>query len=61
MTFRPYSDGNFNVAIQIGKGIIGHVKVPKPVYDYILQLENAVRDETGYIKSKLKEIYPSRF
>ncbi|QPB12216.1 hypothetical protein [Providencia phage PSTCR5] len=61
MTFRPYSDGNCNVAVQVGDGVIEHVAVPKPVYDYILQLENAVRDDTGYVKSRLKEIYPSRF
>lgn len=61
MTFRTYSDGSYNVVVQVDNGIIEHVKVPKPVYDYILQLENAVRDETGHVKSKLKELYPSRF
>lgn len=61
MTFRTYSDSSCNVAVRVAPGIIEHVKVPKPVYDYILQLENAVRDDTGYVKSKLKEIYPARF
>ncbi len=61
MTFRAYTDSNYNVAVQVGKGIIEHISVPKPVYDYVLQLENAVRDETGYVKARLKEIYPSRF
>jgi len=56
MTFSTY-----NVAVQTESGVIEHVKVSKPVYDYISQLESAVRDDTGYVKSKLKELYPSRF
>lgn len=61
MSFKQYTDSNYNVAVQVGNGVIEYISVPKPVYDYILQLENAVRDDTGYVKSKLREVYPSRF
>lgn len=61
MTFKQHSGSSFNVAVQVDRGAIEYISVPKPVYDYIMQLENAVRDETGFVKSKLKEAYPSRF
>lgn len=61
MSFATYTDSKCNVAVHVGHGCIEYITVPKPVYDYILQLENAVRDDTGHVKSKLQELYPSRF
>lgn len=52
---------NYNLSIKVSPEEYKHFEVPKEVYTYVKQLENAVANSSEDVKECLKILYPGRF
>lgn len=52
---------HYNLSIKVSPEEYKHFEVPKEVYTYVKQLENAVENSSEELKECLKILYPGRF